>query len=798
MPMQRRRRAWTVSFVKSAWQCCSVTWEQSTKACKSMCAVSHTFPFLAPCGARVRMCGLPAQPRVVCRCTQVMLCVCACVCVCVCACRNPGAHTVEDELEKALYLAGAISKENYGDLHKVCCAPCTHVRDPTKTARWSGCDAWDTRRDALCGEVERAHAHVRRSHGARTALAVHPRLQVAWNRAARTDKGVHAAGQVVSLKAMLPGGTEEDLLERVNAHLPLDMRAVDIVRVINNFNSKNLCSSRQYEYLLPTFMLEPVKPYTGPIRLAAVPQVLKPWLRRLQEGGDPKTPAEAAAALAADPYVTGEAMQAARCHVAGVPFSVTPYLGDVPLVTATAPATPAAAVAPDAYQTGAAYDAARESLWQVRRAEAERFRREGFRLSADGWKKLCEVASCYRGTLAYHNFTPRMTFGDASTVRFISDCRVSRPFVIGTGDEALEYVKFTIVGQSFLYNQIRHMVGLAVDVVRGAAPPYFMDVAFSYGVVRLPLAPAEGLYLSHCNFISYDKKWAVPPLRPLTYLIPAAEERLTRFKEDVIWKHVHEVVLKQRPFHIYLAELTANPMKYRVHIPLHLATVLNQSASNRRQAQADIEAIRARKRAYWESVASPAGSSEAAAEAATPVAEGSSDTPASDTPMNAADAGAGDTLTAAAPATTEAAVSTVGSEPAPVTAADMVVEEASSTPATASTAAPAVAPATRPSARRVDFDELSTFGLSLESISEYLLKPADPKVLTGVFISKLAREKNEFKRRLRSEIGEMRENRFANKGSKRARVGDDDAEGGADGEEEDGDDARSGSEDEAA
>ena len=44
--------------------------------------------------------------------------------------------------------------------------------------------------------------------------------QVHWNRAARTDKGVSAAGNVVSLKMMIG---YPDVVERINAALPLQV-----------------------------------------------------------------------------------------------------------------------------------------------------------------------------------------------------------------------------------------------------------------------------------------------------------------------------------------------------------------------------------------------------------------------------------------------------------------------------------------------------------------------------------------------------------------------------------------------
>ena len=61
--------------------------------------------------------------------TSTSFCVCVCVCLLqsfviyffqsILFVRNPGVWTIEDELEKALHLGGAISDENFGDLGKV-------------------------------------------------------------------------------------------------------------------------------------------------------------------------------------------------------------------------------------------------------------------------------------------------------------------------------------------------------------------------------------------------------------------------------------------------------------------------------------------------------------------------------------------------------------------------------------------------------------------------------------------------------------------------------------------------------
>lgn len=105
---------------------------------------------------------------------------------------NPDVLSIEQVLEEAIYKAGGISEDNHGDLKKV-----------------------------------------------------------SWNRAARTDKGVHALANVVALK-MNP----ETTVDEINAQLPEDIRAFKIERVAKSFHSKNMCSSRFYVYLCPSYLFK--------------------------------------------------------------------------------------------------------------------------------------------------------------------------------------------------------------------------------------------------------------------------------------------------------------------------------------------------------------------------------------------------------------------------------------------------------------------------------------------------------------------------------------------------------------
>ncbi|KAJ2726894.1 tRNA pseudouridine synthase 1 [Coemansia sp. Benny D115] len=105
---------------------------------------------------------------------------------------NPNARTIEGELFQALVKAGAVSADNSTDQSKV-----------------------------------------------------------QLHRAARTDKGVHAAGQVVSLKMIIE---DNDIVAKINQHLPDQIRAWGYVRVIRSFNAKTMCDARVYEYLVPTYV----------------------------------------------------------------------------------------------------------------------------------------------------------------------------------------------------------------------------------------------------------------------------------------------------------------------------------------------------------------------------------------------------------------------------------------------------------------------------------------------------------------------------------------------------------------
>ena len=75
-------------------------------------------------------------------------------------------------------------------------------------------------------------------------------------RCARTDKGVHALGQVINIKLDMKSDDLEEAKKNLNLILPESFRIWDILKTTKGFHSKDMCSSRHYNYWLPTYIFD--------------------------------------------------------------------------------------------------------------------------------------------------------------------------------------------------------------------------------------------------------------------------------------------------------------------------------------------------------------------------------------------------------------------------------------------------------------------------------------------------------------------------------------------------------------
>jgi tRNA pseudouridine38-40 synthase len=78
---------------------------------------------------------------------------------------------------------------------------------------------------------------------------------MSFQRAARTDKGVSAAANLLSLKMEM----HEDTLAKLNSLLPKQIRVFGYNKTTQSFDAKNNCDGRTYTYILPTFAFCPIE-----------------------------------------------------------------------------------------------------------------------------------------------------------------------------------------------------------------------------------------------------------------------------------------------------------------------------------------------------------------------------------------------------------------------------------------------------------------------------------------------------------------------------------------------------------
>ena len=116
------------------------------------------------------------------------------------------------------------------------------------------------------------------------------------------------------------------------------------------------------------------------------------------------------------------------------------------------------------------------------------------------------------GTKSYHNYTKDMKPGQTAAQRFMIDLTANEymyvnkeTFEVTSSEDAkaIEFVKFYLKGQSFLYNQIRKMIGSIVQVIHGSLDgEHHMKNSFSNNGVLIALSPGDGLMLEK---VAYDK-----------------------------------------------------------------------------------------------------------------------------------------------------------------------------------------------------------------------------------------------------------------------------------------------------
>jgi tRNA pseudouridine38-40 synthase len=335
-------------------------------------------------------------------------------------------------------------------------------------------------------------------------------------RCARTDKGVHAAGNLISLKLIIE---DEDVEEKINSNLPPEIRVWGIVRTTNGFNCYGACDSRMYEYLIPTHCFLPPLPssWLGKrlLEIATEDGKVGEYTERQKDVADFWEEAEAKYVRPVLEGLDSDTRELVEQAIYKTE-DVNALLNDEPEPEddngdaesrpndrpAVAPEVNTELITADPETQAAKNPELEAAIRSVKAAYIQA--KKAYRISAERLQRVRDALSAYEGTHNFHNFTVGKSSRDPSAKRHIKTFRPDpAPITIG----GTEWLSLKVHGQSFMLHQIRKMVSMAALVVRCGAPTVArVREAMTPQLFDVPKAPGLGLLLERPVFDAYNSK----------------------------------------------------------------------------------------------------------------------------------------------------------------------------------------------------------------------------------------------------------------------------------------------------
>ncbi|KAL5119302.1 tRNA pseudouridine synthase 1 [Pleosporales sp. CAS-2024a] len=418
-------------------------------------------------------------------------------------------------------------------------------------------------------------------------------------RCARTDKGVHAAGNVISLKLIIE---DDDIVDKINTNLTPQIRVWGIERTTASFSCYQACDSRWYEYLIPTHALLPPHPSSflgkkleeyaekaGDMEAYRARQAevanfwaetedryIKPILESLDDsirplvqealynqdavdapqgedpvidasvdtaGNEPAPPKEEAAEESAQPQA-GEPMRVDRPEdeVKHAVDDMQQQQPDLTIDTQTDGSIPLPAKTVHLSPLEEGVKALKAAYLSAKKA---------YRISPERQARVQAALNNYLGTRKYHNYTVQKKFSDKSAQRYIKSFKVApKPIIIND----TEWLSLKVHGQSFMMHQIRKMVGMVALTVRCGTNPDIMIESFGNHVVRIPKVPGLGLLLERPVFDSYNEKSAKQAGREKVDF-NKYNDKIEEFKEREIYQRIFREEAEGNQFNAFFTHL---------------------------------------------------------------------------------------------------------------------------------------------------------------------------------------------------------------------------------------------------
>ena len=411
-------------------------------------------------------------------------------------------------------------------------------------------------------------------------------------RCARTDKGVHAAGNMISMKLIVE---DDDIVDKMNENLSEQIRVWGIERTIGSFSSYQACDSRWYEYLIPSHAFLPPHPSSWLAkkleeyaedesgsraaydkRQAEVQgfwtkvdeELIKPILEKLDDdikydvikalNGEEEANASTAKTVAdvEQPVKVGKSVNGPNEDIEPVEEKTEeaaiiinePALLQQDRNEDANMAEPSDEPEPEpAADDTSTLEETEEKDRQLRlRAATKELRvaysnaKRRYRIPQERVNRIQTALSKFVGTSNYHNFTVLKTFKDPSAKRHIKSFMVNKkPILIGDGpdEQKTEWLSLKVHGQSFMMHQIRKMIGMVTLLVRCGSDINTLKDSLGQDRYSIPKVPGLGLLLERPVFDSYNKLQAPKHGRdPLEF--SKYEKQIEEFKQREIYQRI--------------------------------------------------------------------------------------------------------------------------------------------------------------------------------------------------------------------------------------------------------------------
>eukprot|EP01024_Parvocaulis_polyphysoides_P012359 TRINITY_DN14458_c0_g1_i1.p1 TRINITY_DN14458_c0_g1~~TRINITY_DN14458_c0_g1_i1.p1 ORF type:complete len:609 (-),score=69.69 TRINITY_DN14458_c0_g1_i1:167-1807(-) len=458
--------------------------------------------------------------------------------------RNPGAKTIESDLEKALHLSGGIQDDfrfNYG------------------------------------------------------------RLQ--WSRAARTDKGVSAVAQVVSINMLVPRNDPQDMPQEINKHLPKQIKIMGLIRTTPRFDAKGLCDYRVYEYLLPVWVLNPnncksaecivdvlSKTRNKKLELDKLDDILQEVLgHKEKQQNQPPTqsvhfhdfqynnseqveiPTQFSEAFQqqqnqnSDFKLTAKLIQ--RLNLVLRQFEGTHNFWN--FTNREKVDTPNLVRYIRKFCVAGLLNFKRENS-NTQNDSTNNFQESQNRQNVDDindeTKKIQKTAknnniNIDNDTDGVNDSNNDNTTNNISTIENYNIDKNNEQNNITNEHFSDCWIRLQVTGQSFLLYQIRKMISLAIAIMRNEAPEDAIETALKpTRDLNVPPAPAAPLYLNECNFSSYNQKWGddrqkVDPMNDYA-------DQIMQFKKQILHPYIYQFCKDTKVFEVYCYNLRDSAYKF--------------------------------------------------------------------------------------------------------------------------------------------------------------------------------------------------------------------------------------------